>query len=79
MVVSKLSVNLNKTEYLLFNPKHFNNLHCSINTDSNIIPPNNFAKILYVVLQSDMCMSMDKHISVIVKSCFLQLCDFHRI
>ena len=31
----------------------------------------------HVVFQSDM--SMDKHISAIVESCFLQLRDFHRI
>ena len=30
-----------------------------------------------VVFQSDI--SMDKHISAIVKSCFCQLRDFHRI
>ena len=77
MVTNKLSVNLNKTEYLLFNPKHFNNQNCSINIDSNIISLNNSAKNLGVVCQFNM--SMDKHISAIVKSCFLQLRDFHRI
>ena len=35
------------------------------------------AKSLGVIFQSDM--SMDKHISAIVKSCFLQLRNFHRI
>ena len=69
MVANKLSVNPNKTEYLLFNPKHFNNPNCSINIDSNIISPNDSAKNLYVVFQFDM--SMDNHISAIVKSCFL--------
>ena len=77
MVANKLSVNLIKTEYLLFNPKHFYNLNCSINIDSNIISTNDSAKNLAVVFQSDM--SMDKHISAIVKSCFLLLRDFHRI
>ena len=67
MVANKLSVN----------PKHFNYPNCSINIDFNIISPNNSAKNLGVVFQSDM--SMDKHISAIVKSCFLQLRDFHRI
>ena len=77
MVANKLSVNPNKTEYLLFNPKNLNNPNCSINIDSNIISPTNSAKNLGVVFQSDM--SMDKHISAVVKSCFLQLRDFHRI
>ena len=77
MAANKLSVNLNKMEYLLFISKYFNNPNCSINTDANIILPNNFAKNLGVVFQSDM--SMNKHISAIVKSCFLQLRDFHHI
>ena len=77
MVAKKLSVNPNTIEYLLFNPKHFNNLNCSVNIDSNIILSNNFAKNLGVVFQFDM--SMDKHISDIVKSCFLQFRYFYRI
>ena len=76
IVANKLSVNPNKTEYLLFNPKHFNNPNCCININSNIILPNNFAKNLGVIFQSNM--SMNEHISVTVKSCFLQLFDFHR-
>ena len=43
MVAYKLFVNPNKTVYLLFNPKHFNNPNCSINIDSNIISSNNSA------------------------------------
>ena len=77
MVANKLSVNPNKMEYLLFNPKYFNNPNCSINIDSSIISPNNSAKNLGVIFQSDM--SMDKHIFAIAKSCFLQRHDFHRI
>ena len=77
MVAYKLFVNANKTEYLLFNPKHFDNPNCSINIDSNIISPNNAAKNLGVIFQSDI--SMDKHISAIVKSCYFKLRDFHRI
>ena len=42
-----------------------------------IISPNNSAKNLGVVFQLDMC--MDKHISAIVKSCFLQLRDCYLI
>ena len=64
-------------EYLLFNPEHFNNPNCSINIDSKIISPNDSTKILGVVFLSDM--SIGKHISAIVNSCFLQLRDFHRI
>ena len=77
MVANKLSVNLNKTEYFLFNPKHFNNPNYSTNIDSNIISPNDSAKNLGVVFQS--YMSADKHIFAIVKLSFLQLQDFHRI
>ena len=65
MVANKLSVNPNKTGYLLFNTKHFNNPNCSINIDSYIISPNNSAKNLGIVFES-----MDRHISAIVKSCF---------
>ena len=77
MIFNKLSVNPNKKEYPLFNPKHFNNPNCNINIDSNIISPNDSAKNLGVIFRSDM--SMDKHISVIVKSCVLQLRYFHSI
>ena len=49
MVANKLSVNQNKTEYLLFNQKHFNNPNCSNNIDSNIISLNSSAKNLGVV------------------------------
>ena len=77
MVAKKLYVNPYKTEYFLFNQQHFNNPNCSINIDFNIISPNDSAKHLGVVFQSDM--SVDKHISAIIKPCFLRLCDFHRI
>ena len=49
MVANKLAVNSNKTEYLLFNPKHFNNPNFSINIDSIIISPNDSAKNCGVV------------------------------
>ena len=65
MGVEKFSVNPNKTESVLFNPKHFNNPNCSINIDSNIISPNDSAKNPGVVFQSNI--SMDKHISAVVK------------
>ena len=75
--MNKLSINSNKTAYLLFNPKHFNNPNCSINIDSKVISHKDSAKSLGVIFQSDM--SMDRHIPAVVKSCFLQLRDFHRI
>ena len=39
MITNKLSINPNKMEYLLFNPKYFNNPNCSINIECNIIWP----------------------------------------
>ena len=77
MISNKLSVNPNKTEYLLFNLKHFNNSNSSINIDSNFISPNESAKNLGVIFHSDT--SMDKHISAMIKLCFFQLRNFHRI
>ena len=76
MVANKLYSNPKKTEYFLFNPKNFNNPNC-INIDYNIISPNNSANNHGVVFQSDM--SVDKHISAVVKLCFFQLRDFYRI
>ena len=75
VISNKLSVNPNEMEYLLFNPKHVTIPNCNINIDFNIITPNDSAKNLGFIFQSDM--SMNKHISAIVKSCFLQLCNFH--
>ena len=75
MISNKLSVNPNKMEYLLFNQITIPN--CNINIDSKIILPNILAKNLGVTFQSEM--SMEKHISALVKFCFLQLRNFHRI
>ena len=58
MIFKKLTVNPNKMEYLLFNPKYFNNLNCNFNIDFNIISPNYSAKNLGVIFQS--YMSIDK-------------------
>ena len=77
IVANKISFNTNKTVYLLFISKHFNNPNCRINIDSNIISPNDSAKKPWCFFQ--FAMSMDKHISAIIKSRFLQLHDFHRI
>ena len=74
MTSNKLSINPHKTEYLLFNP---NNVYLPVNTinvDSNIISPSDSAKNLGVIFQTDM--SLDKYISTVVKSHFLQVRDF---
>ena len=73
---NKLSVNPDRTEYLLFNSKNIN-VSVSINLNLNTISPSECAKNLGVIFQSDM--SMDKHISSVVKTCFHQLREFHNI
>ena len=53
MISNKLSVNLNKTEYLLFNP---NNVNLSVNIiylGSNTISLGDSAKNLGVIFQTD--------------------------
>ena len=77
MTSNKLSVNPNKTEYLLFNPNNINPPVNTINLDSNIISYSDFAKNLAVKFQIDM--SLEKHVSSIVISCLLQLRDFRHI
>ena len=64
MIGNKLSVNPDKTEYILFNSKNIN-VPVSINLNLNTILPSECAKNLGVIFQSDM--SMDKHISSVVK------------
>ena len=76
MLGNKLSVNPDKTEYLLFNSKNIN-VPVSINLNLNTISPSECAKNLGVIFQSDM--SMDKHISSVVKTCFHQLREFRHI
>ena len=63
MIGNKLSVNPDKTEYLLFNSKNIN-VPVSINLNLNTISPSECAKNLGVIFQSDM--SMDKHISSVL-------------
>ena len=77
MTSNKLFVNPNKTEYLLFNQSNINLPVNTINLDSNIISYSDSAKNVGVIFQTDK--SLDKYISSIVKSCFLQLRDFRRI
>ena len=77
MKSNKLSLNPNKTKYLLFNPNNVNLPINIINLGSNTISPSDSAKNLGVIFQTDMF--MDKHISSIIKSCFLQLRNFCRI
>ena len=74
MTSNKLSVNPNKTEYLLFNPSNINPPVNTINLDSNIISLSDSAKNLGVIFQIDVF--IDKYVSFIVKSCFLRLRDF---
>ena len=76
MIGNKLSVNPDKTEYLLFNSKNIN-VPVSINFNLNTISPSECANYLDVIFQSDM--SMDKHISSVVKTCFHQLREFRHI
>ena len=77
MTSNKLSVNPNKTEYLLFNPNNVKFLVNIINLGSNTVSPRDSAKNLGVIFQTHI--SMDKYILFIIKSCFLQLHDFHHI
>ena len=77
LVAYKLSTNPYKTEYLLFNSRNINPLVININLDSDVISPSSCAKNPDVLFQSDL--SFDNHISSIIKSCFVQLCDFCRI
>ena len=74
MTSNKLSINSNKTGYFLFNPNNVNLPLNIINLSSNNISSNDTAKILDTIFQADM--SMDKHISSVVESCFIQLYDF---
>ena len=76
MIGNKLSVNPDKTEYLLFNSKNIN-VPVSINLNLNTISPSECAQNLGVIFQPDM--SMDKHISSVVKTCFHQLREFSHI
>ena len=76
MIGNKLSANLDKTEYLPFNSKNIN-VPVSINFNLNTISPSESATNLSIIFQSNM--SMDKHISSVVKTCFLQLREFRYI
>ena len=76
LISNKLSVNSNKTDHLQFNPNNVNLLVIIINLGYNTISPSDNAKALGVIFQP--IMSMDKHVSSIIKSCFLQLRDFRR-
>ena len=77
MISNKLSVDPNKTEYFLFNPNNVNLPVNNITLGSNTISSSKSAKNLRVIFQT--YMSMNKHISYIVKPCFLQFRDFRRI
>ena len=49
----------------------------NINLDSDIFFLSYYLKNLGILFQSDL--SLDNHISSVIKSCFMQFCDFHRI
>ena len=76
MIGNKLSVNPDKTDYLQFNSKNIN-VPVSNTLNLNTISPSEYAKNLGVIFQPDM--SVDKHISSVVKTCFHQLCKFRHI
>ena len=69
MISNKLPVIPNKTEYLLFNPNNVNLPVNIIDLGCNTISPSDSANNLGVIFQTDL--SMDYHISSIIKSCFL--------
>ena len=77
LVANKLSADPQKTEYLLFNSRNINLQVININLDSDVISLCYSAKNLGVLFQSDM--SLDNHISSIIKSCFVQLRAFRHI
>ena len=77
LVANNLSANSNKTEYFLFNFRNINPQVIKINLDSDVISPSYSATNLDVLFQSDM--SLNNHISSIIKFCFVQLRDFRHI
>jgi hypothetical protein len=76
MSANKLALNPDKTEYLLIGSSIPDPLP-SLNLNSIIINPANQAKNLGVIFQSDL--SLNSHISSVVKSCFLHIRDLKRI
>ena len=64
MASNKLPVNLNKTNYLLFNPSDINPPVNTINLDSNIIFPSESAKKLDVIFQTDCPLTNMSHPSL---------------
>ena len=61
MTSSKLSVNPNKTEYLLFNPGKINLPVNTINLNFNITSPSDSAKNLCVIFQTDISLNNTSH------------------
>ena len=77
MASNKLSVNPNKTGYLLFDPNKVNLLVNIVNFGSKTISSSDSATNLDVIFQTDI--SLDKYILSLVKLYFLQLLDFLHI
>ena len=73
MIGNKLSVNPEKLNISCLIKQNINVL-VSINLNLNTISPSECAKNLAVIVQSDM--SMDKHISSIVKTFFISFVNF---
>ena len=69
MTQNKLPIDPNKTEYLLFKPNNVNLPINTINLGSNITSLSDSSKNLHVIFQTNTF--LDKHVSSIVKSCFL--------
>ena len=76
MIRNKLSVNPDETFFRLFNLTNIN-VSANINLNLNTIFLIDSAKNLCVIFLSDM--SRNKHISYVVKTCFLQLREFRHI
>ena len=76
MIGNKLSVNPDKTEYLLFNSKYIN-VPININLNSNIISPSESARNIGAIFQ--FVMSMNTQILSVIKICFFQLRKFRHI
>ena len=76
MIGNKLSLNPDKTEYILFYLKNIN-VPVSVNLNLSTISLSKSTKNLGLVFQSDL--SMDKHIPSVAKTCILQLREFRHI
>ena len=79
MKTNMLKLNQDKTEMIVFSPKHRLNefRDCQLNFDGCIVSDASFIKNLGV--HFDKALTMEKHISVLVKSCYSQIRNIGRI